>query len=225
MIFQDLLNNMPFLLTGLKLTALLSVISIIGSLVLGVILGVIRYSKMPLISHLALFFIEVTRSIPLILFIIFIHFTISPYLYDLGVFKNILGFSSLEFQSACIAIILFTSAYVAEIVRSGLRSIEKSYIDAAKSLGFNSVQRLFYVILPISLARMTPALAGQFISLVKDTSLASTIGLIELTRAGEIVAERTYNEFEVLLVVAFMYFVICYGLSLLSKRFEVRRVV
>ena len=207
----DIIENFSFLMKGLIITLKLASISIAGSLVLGTILGVLRHSKIFPLNIIATVIIEFVRSVPLILFIIFIHFGFLPY---------ILGSSVSFFQSACIALTIFTSAYVAEIIRGGLKSIETAYIDAAKSLGLNAFQRLVYIILPLAVSRMMPALVSQFISLIKDTSLASTIGLIELTRAGEIIYERTYNELEILIFVTLIYFIICYSLSLSSKKLE-----
>lgn len=207
----DIIENFDYLMMGLGVTIKLAFISILGSLIFGTTLGVIRHVKIIIISQLAAAFIELTRSIPLILFIVFIHFGLLPYF---------LGTSASFFQSSYIALIIFTSAYVAEIVRGGLKSIERGHIDAAKSLGLNYFQRLIYIYLPLALTRMTPALVSQFISLIKDTSLASTIGLIELTRAGEIIYERTYREFEILVFIALIYFLICFSLSVLSRKLE-----
>lgn len=209
----DIPENFNFLMQGLLVTLKLALISVSGSLILGIILGVLRYSRIFLISWLAVAYIESVRSIPLILFIVFIHFGALPYL---------TGAPSSFFDSSCIAFIIFTSAYIAEIIRSGLNSVEKGHIDAAKSLGLSRRQRLSYIILPLAVSRMTPALVSQFISLIKDTSLASTIGLIELTRSGEIIYERTFHEFEILIFIAFVYFVICFGLSKLSRLWEAK---
>lgn len=211
--FNDIAENFDFLMKGLYITLKLSVISIIGSLIFGIFLGVIRYSRIFLISWITAAYIEITRSIPLILFVVFIHFGALPYLF---------GKAPSFFVSSCVAFIVFTSAYVAEIIRSGLTSIEKSHIDAAKSLGLDAGQRLSYITLPLAVSRMTPALVSQFISLIKDTSLASTIGLIELTRSGEIIYERTHHVLEILIFTAFIYFVICFGLSKLSRIFEIK---
>jgi len=188
--WTDIAENYDFLMKGLFITLKLAMVSVSGSLIIGIILGVLRYSKLFLLSWFAVAYIESVRSIPLILFIVFIHFGALPYL---------TGEPSSFFVSACVAFIIFTSAYIAEIIRSGLNSVEKGHIDAAKSLGLNRMQRLTYIILPLAVSRMTPALVSQFISLIKDTSLASTIGLIELTRSGEIIYERTYHETEILI--------------------------
>lgn len=211
--WEDVFSNFGFLMRGLAVTLQLAVLSIAGSFIIGTVFGVVRHLKVFPFSLLAAGYIESVRSIPLILFIVFIHFGFMPY---------VLGTPSSFFVSSCVALIIFTSAYVAEIVRGGLNSIEKGHIDAAISLGLTGYQRLVYVILPLAFTRMMPALVSQFIALIKDTSLASTIGLIELTRSGEIIYERTYHELEVLMFVAFVYFVICFSLSRLSKRLETK---
>jgi len=211
MYWSDIYYNFGFLMKGLLVTLELAGIAIVGSLILGIFLGVLRYSKLFPFNIIAVAFIEVIRSIPLILFIVFIHF---------GVLPAIFGSPATFFQSSCVALTVFTSAYVAEIIRGGLKSIEMGHIDAARSLGLNYFQRLVYVILPLAITRMMPALVSQFISLIKDTSLASTLGLIELTRSGEIIYERTYHELEILLFIALIYFTICYSLSRLSRKLE-----
>lgn len=198
-------NNFPFLMQGLFLTLKLAFISMLLSMLTGTILGVIRYAKVPLLRYIVGLFIDITRSIPLILYIIFVHFSISPYLYEHANFLRHVGINSLEMFSATIAIVAFTSAYVAEIIRSGLESVEKEQILAAKSLALNKYQIIRFIVLPQALSRMKPALCAQFITLVKDTSLASAIGLIEFTRASEIVYENSSNEFQILLFVALVY--------------------
>lgn len=203
--FDVVINNMPFLMTGLFVTLKVAFLSIILSSMIGILLGIIRFIKTPIISFLAGGFIDITRSIPLILYIIFVHFSISPYLYEHMDFLKYIGIDCLEMYSAIIAIVAFTSAYIAEIVRSGLESVEKEQILAAKSLGLNRAQVMEYIILPQALTRMKPALCAQLITLVKDTSLASAIGLIELTRSAEIVYETSLHEFQILFFVALVY--------------------
>ncbi|OGH96837.1 MAG: hypothetical protein A2104_07545 [Candidatus Melainabacteria bacterium GWF2_32_7] len=211
--WSDIIENFDFLMNGLVITLQVASISVAGSLILGIVLGIIRHSKIFPLNIISVICIELIRSTPLILFIVFIHF---------GLLPAIFGESTSVFQSTYIALIIFTSAYIAEITRGGLKSIETGYIEASKSLGLSYFQRLFYVILPLAITRMTPAFVSQFISLIKDTSLASAIGLIELTRSGEIIYERTYHEFEILIFIALMYFIICYGLSTLSKKLELK---
>jgi len=206
--FDVVIHNLPFLMQGLSITLKVAFLSIILSMFFGTILGVIRFIKIPILSQLAGFFIDITRSVPLILYIIFIHFSISPYLYQYADFLRYIGVDCLEMYSAIIAIVAFTSAYIAEIIRSGLASVEKEQILAAKALGLSRFQVLEYVVLPQAFTRMRPALFAQFVTLIKDTSLASAIGLIELTRASEIVYETSLNEFQILAFVALVYVII-----------------
>ncbi len=213
MSFEVISDNFPFLMHGLSITLKVAFISIIFSMLLGTILGILRYFKLPLLSNIIGLFIDITRSIPLILYIIFVHFSISPYLYANIKFSKYVGIDSLEMFSAVLAIVIFTSAYIAEIVRSGFKSIEKEQILAAKSLALNNYQTMEYIILPQALSRMKPALCAQFITLIKDTSLASAIGLIELTRAAEIVYESSLHEFQVLLFVALLYISINFSMQ------------
>lgn len=203
--FDVIINNFPFLMKGLFVTLKVAFFSMVLSLFFGTILGVIRFSKIPIISNIVGLFIDITRSIPLILYIIFIHFSISPYLYLQADFLRYIGVDSLEMYSAILGIVAFTSAYIAEIIRSGLSSIEKEQILAAKALALNDFQIMEFIILPQAISRMKPALCAQCVTLVKDTSLASAIGLIELTRAAEIVYETSLHEFQILLFVALVY--------------------
>lgn len=205
MINNVIIKNLPFLMQGLGITLELAFISIILSMVLGTALGVLRFSRIQLISAIVGIFVDITRSIPLILYIIFVHFSISPYLYENADFLKYLGINCLEMFSAIIAIVIFTSAYIAEIIRSGLESIPKEQILAGKSLALTNYQIIKFIVLPQAISRMKPALCAQFITLIKDTSLASAIGLIEFTRASEIVYETSLHEFQILTFVALVY--------------------
>lgn len=215
--FSPVIENFSFLLKALNLTLFLSIFSIIFSLIFGTILGVLRYSRVPLISQICGLFIDLTRSIPLILYIVFIHYTFSPFLPE-----NFLSFpffeaSPIELKTGLISLILFTCAYIAEIVRSAMSSIDRHQIWDAKSLGLSSFQTLVYIVLPIVFIKSLPSLIVQFASCIKDTSLVSFIGLIELTRAGEIVCEITHKEVQVLGFVALVYFILCFILTKISK--------
>lgn len=211
--FDVVIANMPFLMQGLLVTLKVSFISIILSMGLGILLGSIRFAKVPVLSFIVGLFVDITRSIPLILYIIFVHYSFSPYLYENMQFVRYIGINCLQMFSAVIAIVAFTSAYIAEIIRSGLESVEKEQILAAKALALNDYQIIEYVILPQAIARMKPALCAQCITLVKDTSLASTIGLIELTRASEMVYETSFHVFQILTFVALVYITINFSIQ------------
>ena len=112
---------------------------------------------------------------------------------------------------------MFTSAYIAEIVRSGMENIDRQQIWDAKSLGFSTLQTIKYIVLPVVLAKSLPSWIAQFASLIKDTSLVSVIGLVELTRASEIISEITRKDFIIMLFTLFTYFIICFVLSKLAQ--------
>jgi ABC-type amino acid transport system permease subunit len=167
-----------------------------------------RASNIKILSWPATLYIELIRSLPLVLYMVLIFLIMSFGAESRGVFT----LSS------------FTAAYIAEIVRGGLNSLDKNQLRAGASLGMNSFQVLFYIAIPQALTRMIPALVNQFNVVIKDTSLVS-IGLLELTKAGKILSERKATfSMEIILIIAAIYFVICYGLSIgghfLEKRFH-----
>ncbi len=212
--FEDILMGWPLLQQGLLVTLGMSLIAITLSLILGTILGVVRHEDSFLLRRISALYIEFIRSIPLILFMAFVHYGV------MFSVNNWFGRDSSFLESAIVAMVLFESAYIAEIIRGGFRSISVLERDTAKSLGLSYPQQLVYIYLPLAYARSAPALIGQFIALIKDTSLASIIGVMELTRQGEIIYQNTFHDFEILLVTAFIYFVICFSLSQFSRRFE-----
>ncbi len=212
--FEDIVMGWPLLQQGLLVTLGMSLVVILFSLIFGTLLGFIRHEDRFMLRRIAALYIEFIRSIPLILFMAFIHY---------GVMFSLntgLGRSASFLESAIVAMVLFESAYIAEIIRGGFRSVSTAERDAAKSLGLSYPQRLFSIYLPLVYARSLPALMGQLIALIKDTSLASIIGVMELTRQGEIIYQNTFHDFEILLFTALIYFAICFSLSRLSRRFE-----
>lgn len=203
-------TNLLFLLKGLLITLEVAFFSILISFIFGVILGTIRYAKAPVANQLAYFYIETIRNSPLLLIIYFTFFALP----QVGIKMEIMA-------ASVFALSIFTSALIAEIVRGGLQSIEKGQIEAARSQGFTYLQTLRYIVLPQGLKRMIPPLVSQFITLLKDTSFCMIIGLQELTTSGKIVFGQNVNYvMPVLTVVAILYFVINYALSLASKRLE-----
>lgn len=209
---QDLLQGTPLLLKGLGMTLLISGISIPLGLLLGTLLGTLRHQGQTPFRQLATGYIEFIRSIPLILLLVFIHYGVFPLLH---LRPDFLASSLLSF---C----LFEGAYFAEILRGGLRSIQAGEQEAAISLGLSTLQQLIFIQLPLAFQRTLPAMMNQVVTLIKDTSLASIVGVIEWTRAGEILYEQTHHDFEILALQACVYFAICFSLSRWSRRFESR---
>ena len=134
-------------------------------------------------------------------------------------------FASVNINVVLVGIIAFglnSAAYVSEIIRAGLDSIDKGQMDGGRALGFNYHETMRYIILPQALKNVMPALCNEFITLLKETSVAGYIGIIELTKAGDIIASRTYNYFFPLILTALIYLILTLGLSKIVTRFEKR---
>lgn len=199
------------LLSGAKLTVQLTSIAVFFGIIIGTFAGIARLSKGPL-RFLAAVYIDVIRGTPLLVqaFIIFygipglIHRPIPAYL------------------AAVLSLSINSGAYVGEIVRSGIQSIDKGQAEAALSLGMSNYQAMRYIILPQAFRRIVPPLGNEFIALLKDSSLVSVIALEELVRKGQIIIGRTFRPFEVWLAVAMIYFVMTFTVSRLVNYVERR---
>ena len=195
---------------GLWTTLWLSLVSGVAGLLLGLVTGLCRLSSNPTLRHLSTVYVELVRGTPLLVQIFIFYFFI-------GTVLNL----SREFAGVA-ALALFTGAYVAEIVRSGVQSIAKGQGEAARSLGLDAGQSMRHVILPQAFKRVLPPLAGQFISLVKDTSLVSVIAITELTKSGREAITTSLSTFEIWFCVAALYLVINLPLSYFASRLERR---
>lgn len=198
--------DVDLILGGLGATLVIAFWTIVFAFPVGILLGVMRTSKYKLISWPAALYIELIRSMPLVLYLVMIFLTMS-------VDANFRGVFTLS---------TFTAAYIAEIVRGGLNSVDQTQIRAAYSLGMKSYQIMLKIAIPQALTRMIPALVNQFNVVIKDTSLVS-IGILELTRAGKILSERKAEfSMETIILIAAIYFIICYILSLFGHYLENR---
>ncbi|KPC98275.1 amino acid ABC transporter permease [Geobacillus thermocatenulatus] len=205
--------HLKFLLQGFLVTLEVAFISIVLSFVFGIVIGVIRYTKIPVLSQLLAVLVETIRNLPLLLIIFFTYFALPE-----------VGLKLDKLYAAISALVIFESAMLSEIVRSGLQSIDKGQIEAARSSGLTYGQTLWYIILPQALRRMVPPIVSQFISLLKDTSLAIVISLPELMNHAQIINGRNVNfVIPIFILVAFMYFIVNYSLSLVSRRLEYRQ--
>lgn len=198
-------------LGGLALTIVMALISICCAFVLGLIFGLMRYSARWWLKYPAMIYIEVIRGVPLLMLILWVYF----------LFPVIIGKALPETESVMISFIVFTGAYIAEIVRAGVMALPKGQMEASRASGLSHVQAMVYVILPQALRNMIPSFVNQFVSLTKDTSLAYVIGAVELTRAAVQVNNRTLSApMEIYLTILVLYFIICYCLTAYSRVLE-----
>ena len=198
-------------LGGLAASILLAVLGIFGAFWIGLAAGLMRLSRNKLIKILSIIYIEVIRGIPLLMLIFWFYF-LAPI---------VLGHTLPEFQSSLVAFIIFTGAYIAEIVRAGVKALPAGQMEAARGTGLSHYQAMRYVILPQALQNMIPSFVNQFVSLTKDTSLAYIVGVNELTRAATQVNNRTLTApMEIFLTIAILYFIICFVLTSISRRME-----
>ncbi|MGM0610582.1 MAG: amino acid ABC transporter permease [Thermodesulfobacteriota bacterium] len=198
-------------LGGLAMSILLALGGIFGAFWIGLIFGLMRLSRKFAVRWLAMIYIEIVRGTPLLMVIFWFYF-LAPIL---------LGHTLPEALSALIAFIVFTSAYIAEIVRAGVQSLPRGQMEAARGSGLSHFQAMRYIILPQSLRNMIPSFVNQFVSLTKDTSLAYIIGVNELTRTATQVNNRSLNApTEIFITIAVLYFIVCYVLTEISRKLE-----
>lgn len=162
-------DHLAFLLEGFAVTLKVAFISIILSFLIGLVIGTLRFAQIPVLSKILAVIVETIRNLPLLLIIFFTYFALP----EIGIKLSITA-------SAIAALTVFESAMLSEIIRSGLKSIDKGQIEAARSSGLTYIQTLKMIIMPQALRRMVPPIVSQFISLLKDTSLAVVIALPEL---------------------------------------------
>ncbi|OLB48950.1 MAG: amino acid ABC transporter permease [Candidatus Rokuibacteriota bacterium] len=193
-------------------TLRLAIPAIVLGFVLGIFVGVARLARARWIRLPATLYVEFFRGVPLVMVIFWIWFII----------PQLLRLPIPEYGVALTAFVIFEAAYFGEIVRAGIQSVPRGQVEAATALGLTRAQALRFVVLPQAIRNMVPALVTQMIVLFKDTSLASIIGYVDLTKAAQIVNNREIRPFELYLFIAVVYFVFTYSMSRVAGRFERR---
>ena len=196
------------LLRGLLVTLKITGAGLVFAFLTGLVAALLRLSKSFSGRALAFLYIEIIRNTPLLIQLFFIYFVVSPIL-DIS-----------RFSSAVIALGLFEGAYISEILRGGILSIDKGQWEAAYSLGLKSFHIYSKIILPQAVRRILPPLTGQAISLIKDSALVSTIAIYDLTMEGRIIISETYLTFEIWFTIALIYLILTVTISLFVKRME-----
>lgn len=198
------------LLDGLLVTLKISLLGLVFSMAVGIVSAIARLSPFPVLRFLAWCYVETIRNTPLLIQIFVIYFVISPVL-DLS-----------AFVSAVIALSLFEGAYSSEIIRSGIVNISRGQVEAAQSIGLPVPVIYYKVMIPQMLRQTLPMLAGQSVSLIKDSALVSTISIYDLTMQGQKIVSETFLTFEIWFAVALCYLSITASLSFIIRRFENR---
>lgn len=207
-------ENYVFFLQGLKVTIILSLIVIFGGLLLGTILALCKISKKAFLKHAVSSYIDIIRGVPLIMVLFWFYFLL----------PILTGKPMPPILSAVVAMTCFVSAFYAEVIRSGIQSIPKGQAEAARSTGLSYVRIMMHVILPQALRKMIPGIVGLSIETLKSTSIVYLVGVIDFFRAATIINNREYKSFEIFTFVAIVYFVICFSMSLASRKSEGQRI-
>ncbi len=209
-------NYYPLYLSGALVTLKLSFFGVIFGTLIGILIALAKLSKSKILSFISTAYVELVRGTPLLVQIIMIYYGLSYALPDFfGFFKSRTFLGGL-------AICINSAAYVAEIIRAGINSVDKGQVEAAKSLGMNEKLTMRYIIIPQAVKNILPALGNEFVVLVKETAIISTIAIQDLTYNATKVQSMTFSPFAPLAIAALMYFVMTFTLSKLVGKFERR---
>ena len=210
--FSVLGDSLPFLWTGLQFTLKLTIVAMLGGIMLGTLLALARLSPFALLAKVASWYVNIMRSIPLVMVILWF-FLVIPL---------ITGKPMGAENSALVTFTLFEAAFYCEIMRAGIQSVSRGQVGAGYAIGLTYTQNMRYVVLPQAFRNMLPVLLTQTIVLFQDTSLVYAIGAKDLLKAAEVAGKNYNRPVEMVIFAALIYFVICYSLSFVVKRLQQR---
>ncbi|SFZ84669.1 polar amino acid transport system permease protein [Devosia enhydra] len=208
---QFSLNHVYFMLTGLGWTIGLAAIALIGGSIAGSVLTLMRVSANPVLSRIAQVYIFVVQGTPLLV-TLFIAYFGSTYL----------GFTVAPLTAIAVAFSFYAAAFLGDIWRGAIQSVPVGQREGAHALGLSGADTMRHIIIPQAIRIATPPTVGFFVQLIKNTSLASVVGIVELTRTAQIVSNATFKPLEVYLTAALFYFLVCFPITLFSRRLEKR---
>ncbi len=210
--YKTKLTPGPFLM-GLWVTIKISIISMVIAFIIGLIIAIMRLSGFSSLDYIGSFYVTVIRGTPLLVQLFIFYFIVATI------------FNLPRFWAGVMSLSIFYGAYIAEILRGAIQAIDKGQHEAAKSLGLNAIQRMRHIILPQALRKALPALIGELISLIKDSSLVSIISITDLTKVGREIVANTFSPFETWLTVAALYLMLTSILSFIGHKLEKRMKV
>ncbi len=215
------------LIKGVKITILVTLVGFALASVFGLLLAVASLSRFLILRQIARFYIEVIRGLPILVILLYVSFVGAPAMVHgwNWVLEN-LGFEPIRIRDftflwrAIIALTIGYSAFIAEVFRAGILSVDEGQIEAAEALGLNGWQRFRHIIFPQAIRTIMPPLGNDFIAMIKDSSLVSVLGVLDITQIGKVTAAGNFRYFETYNVVALMYLTLTVTLSLLLRRLE-----
>ena len=210
--FELMVQAMPLLLTGAAVTVKITALSVFLGILIGLFVDIARISTYKIVHLAAAVYVDFLRGTPLLVQIFLVYFALPV----------LTGQRIDPFVAAIAACSINSSAYVAEIFRAGIQSIDAGQMEAGRSLGMTWMQTMRYIIVPQAARRVIPPLGNEFIALLKDSSLVSVIGFEELTRRGQLIIARTYASLEIWICVAIIYLVMTVSISRLVAWLERR---
>ncbi len=204
-------DSMPALLHGATISIAITFIAATIGISLGSILGLVESLKLPVISFCIALYVALFRGTPMLVQILFIYYVLPQF-----------GISFPPFWAASLAIGLNSCAYISQMIRSGINAVPIGQIEAAHTLGFTRFKTMRYIVFPQALRTTLPSLSNEIVTLVKDSSLASIIGVMELTKEASVIRSRTYDAFSILLAISIIYFFLTFTISFCLKQIEMR---
>ncbi|WP_246045367.1 amino acid ABC transporter permease [Rubellimicrobium roseum] len=214
---------------GIWVTVMVAVTAYVAACLIGLGLALMGLSRSLVLRQVARLYVEVMRGVPIIVLLLYVAFVLAPALVDVWNFvRGLLGLDPVRPRDfsllwrAVIALTLAYSAFLAEIFRAGLLSVDRGQVEAAASLGLGRWHRFRLIVFPQAFRTIFPALGNDFVAMVKDSSLVSVLGVTDVTQLGKVTAAGNFRYFETYNVVALIYLTMTIGLSLLLRRLEVR---
>ncbi len=244
-LFWNILSNSDYntifqaVSKGVGVTVYVCLVSFAGALIIGLVVGMARLSSSRFVIEVSSFYVEILRGVPMLVLLYYVAFVGAPGLVDLinwagdGLVRlGVTGMGAawadfsvrdLDFTTrAMIALVVGYSAFISEIFRAGIESIERGQTEAARSMGMNYWQTMRFIILPQAVRRVLPPLGNDFIAMLKDSALVSVLGVQDITQMGKLYASSTFRFFETYNVVAFLYLAMTVALSLVVRYMEKR---
>ncbi len=210
-LFRMAYDYRNFFLSGLQYTLLLAVLGVFFGFILGIIVSLLRMSKWKGLRFLATAWVEFLRGTPMLVQLFLIHYGLATF-----------GIEFSPIQSGAITLSINSSAYLAEIFRAGIQGVDRGQMEAARSLGMKQGMTMRHIILPQALKSVLPAIGNEFITIIKESSIISFIGVADLMFQARTVTTISYDAMTPLVIVAFMYFILTFSMSKLLGRLERR---